>query len=121
MILGYNHAMITVPDGCADKVRQFYGQLLGLTELTVPASLGGRGLIWFKVGDRELHIGIEEGIDRNTKAHLAYEVDDIAKLRGRLTTEKMELLEQPKIEHYDRFHIHDPFGNRLELMGRDGT
>ena len=113
--------MITVPNGCADKVRQFYGQTLGLSELSVPASLSGRGLIWFKVGDRELHVGIEEGIDRNTRAHLAYEVHDIASLRIQLKSNGIKLIEQPKIERYDRFHIHDPFGNRLELMGLDDT
>jgi catechol 2,3-dioxygenase-like lactoylglutathione lyase family enzyme len=118
MILGFNHAMITVPDGSAEKVRQFYGELLGLTELPVPPAMQGRGLIWFKVGDRQLHVGIEDGINRNTRAHLAYEVDDIAKLRAQLTFEDLELIEQPKIEGYDRFHTHDPFGNRLEFMGR---
>jgi catechol 2,3-dioxygenase-like lactoylglutathione lyase family enzyme len=110
--------MITVPQGCADKVREFYGELLGLTELPVPPALQGRGLIWFKVGDRQLHVGVEEGVDRKTRAHLAYEVDDIATLRGRLTFEGFELIEQPKIENYDRFHTHDPFGHRVEFMGR---
>jgi catechol 2,3-dioxygenase-like lactoylglutathione lyase family enzyme len=119
MILGYNHAQITVPDGCAEQVRQFYGTLLGLAELPVPPALQGRGLIWFAVGDRELHVGVEAGVDRGaTGAHLAYEVDDIAKLRGRLTLEGYELIEQPRIEHYDRFHIRDPFGNRVEFIGR---
>jgi catechol 2,3-dioxygenase-like lactoylglutathione lyase family enzyme len=118
MILGYNHAMITVPDGSAKKVRQFYGELLGLAELPVPESLQGRGLIWFKVGDRQLHVGIENGVNRKTNAHLAYEVDDIAKVRAQLTFEDCELIEQPKIEGFDRFHTFDPFGNRLEIMGR---
>jgi catechol 2,3-dioxygenase-like lactoylglutathione lyase family enzyme len=118
MILGYNHAMITVPPGSAEKVREFYGALLGLTEKPVPPSLQGRGLIWFNVGDRELHVGVEEGVDRKTRAHLAYEVDDIARVRAQLTFEDVELIEQPKIEGFDRFHTFDPFGNRLEIMGR---
>jgi catechol 2,3-dioxygenase-like lactoylglutathione lyase family enzyme len=118
MILGYNHAMITVPEGSAEKVRQFYGQLLGLPEMDVPPALQRRGLIWFKVGDQQLHVGIEDDVNRKTRAHLAYEVDDIAKTRARLTIEGLELIDQPKIEGYDRFHTFDPFGNRLEIMGR---
>jgi hypothetical protein len=29
------------------------------------------------------------------------------------------LIDQPKIQGFDRFHINDPFGNRLEIIGRD--
>ena len=119
MIVGFNHAQITVPSGQADKVRQFFGHVLGLTEIPVAPALQGRGLIWFKVGDRELHVGEEDGINRMaTRAHLAYEVDDLAALRERLSAGGFKLIEQPKIEGYDRFHIRDPFGNRVEFMGR---
>ncbi len=119
MIAGYNHAQITVPTGQADQVRKFFGEILGLTEIPVAPALQGRGLIWFKVGDRELHVGEEDGVNRlATRAHLAYEVDDIATLRKRLAFEGFELIEQPKIEGYDRFHIRDPFGNRVEFMQR---
>ena len=110
--------MITVPDGTAEQVRQFYGTVLGLAEITVPESLQGRGLIWFAVGDRQLHVGVEAKVDRNTNAHLAYEVDDIAKTRARLLVGGLKLIDQPKITGYDRFHTFDPFGNRLEIMGR---
>ncbi len=119
MILGYNHAQITVPDGAAEKVRQFYGEFLGLPEMPVPPALRNRGLIWFKVGDRELHVGIEEGVNRlATRAHVAYDVDDIAQMRRRFVDAGFELIEQPKIAGFDRFHITDPFGNRVEFMGR---
>jgi catechol 2,3-dioxygenase-like lactoylglutathione lyase family enzyme len=119
MILDFNHAQISVQKGCADQVRQFYGQLLGLKEIPVPESLQGFGLIWFSVGQCQLHVGIEDGVDRlATRTHLAYEVDDIAMLRKRLTAERIELIEQPRIPNFDRFHIRDPFGNRVEFMGR---
>jgi catechol 2,3-dioxygenase-like lactoylglutathione lyase family enzyme len=122
MILGYNHAQITVPAGQAERVRQFYGKFLGLTEIPVPPALQGRGLIWFKVGQLELHVGEEDGVDRDaTRAHVAYDVDDIASLRERLTSAGRELIEQPRIEGFDRFHIRDPFGNRVEFMGRIAT
>jgi catechol 2,3-dioxygenase-like lactoylglutathione lyase family enzyme len=119
MIIGYHHAQISVPPGNAERVRAFYGSFLGLQELDVPAALQGRGLIWFQIGDRALHVGVEEGVDRNaTRAHLAYEVDDITELRNRMTAAGIEMFEQPKIEGYDRFHIRDPFGNRVEFIAK---
>ncbi len=118
MITGYHHTQITVPGGSAAQVRQFYGELLGLTEIPVPAPLSGRGLIWFQVGDRSLHVGEEDGVNRlATRAHLAYEVDDVADMRRRLQARGLKLFEQPKLDGYDRFHVHDPFGNRLEIIG----
>jgi hypothetical protein len=53
-----------------------------------------------------------------TRAHVAYEVDNILDLRRRLVTDGFELFEQPKIEGFDRFHVQDPFGNRMEIMQR---
>jgi catechol 2,3-dioxygenase-like lactoylglutathione lyase family enzyme len=121
MIVAYNHTQITVPSGSAEKVRAFYGQFLGLTEMPVPPALQRRGLIWFKVGDRQLHVGVEDGVNRMaTGAHLAYDVDNILELRQKLAAAGFELFEQPKIEGYDRFHISDPFGNRVEFMGTEG-
>jgi catechol 2,3-dioxygenase-like lactoylglutathione lyase family enzyme len=120
MIVGYNHAQISVPDGVAEKVRQFYGEFLGLAEMPVPLGLQGRGLIWFHVGNLQLHVGVEEGVNRlATRAHLAYEVDDIAALRTRMIEKQIEMIEQPKVTGFDRFHITDPFGNRVEFIGRD--
>jgi catechol 2,3-dioxygenase-like lactoylglutathione lyase family enzyme len=122
MITAYHHTQISAPSGSATEVRRFYGQVLGLTEIQVPPALQGRGLIWFKVGDRSLHVGVEDGINRlATRTHLAYEVDDIAAFRRRLSKQGIELIDQPKIVGWDRFHIHDPFGNRLEIIGRDET
>jgi catechol 2,3-dioxygenase-like lactoylglutathione lyase family enzyme len=119
MIVGYNHTQMSVPSGNAEKVRDFYGRFLGMSEMPVPPALQGRGLIWFEVGNLQLHIAVEDGVNRlATGAHLAYEVDNLAELRRKLVDAGAEIFEQPKIEGFDRFHIRDPFGNRLELMQR---
>jgi hypothetical protein len=40
--------------------------------------LTDRGGLWLSLGDQQLHLGVEDGIDRaRTRAHLAYEVDDL--------------------------------------------
>ena len=38
--------------------------MLGLPEVEKPASLKGRGGLWVRVGDRDVHIGTEDGFDR---------------------------------------------------------
>lgn len=69
-----------------------------------------------QVGDRQLHIGTEEGVDRTlTKAHIAYEVDDLESWRRKLQTEGLEIAEPPEVPGYERFEFRDPFGNRIEF------
>jgi catechol 2,3-dioxygenase-like lactoylglutathione lyase family enzyme len=122
MIIGYHHTQVSVPSGNSAEVRRFYGQVLEMPEIPLPPSMKNFPLIWFKVGNRELHVAVEDNINRlATRAHIAYEVDDIAEVRKRLTEQGIELMDQPKIVGYDRFHMHDPFGNRIEIIGRDGT
>ena len=116
---GFHHAQVSIPPGGEAEARRFYGTVLHLPEIPLPESVAGRALLWFAVGDRSLHVSVEAGVDRRaTKAHLAYEVDDIADCRRRLAADGRELIEQPTLAGYDRFHTHDPFGNRLELIGR---
>src|SRR4051794_38997563 len=122
MIIGYHHTQITAPKGAESEVRRFYGQVLGLKETALPEALASRNLIWFELGQSTLHVGFEDGINRAaTGAHLAYEVNDIAAFRRRVKDAGFELIEQPKLPGLDRFHTRDPFGNRLEIIGRDGS
>ena len=117
MIIGFHHVQITVPRGAEDRARAFYCDLLGLAEIPKPESLAGRGGLWLAVGDRALHIGVEEGVERTqTKAHVAYAVSDLAHWRQKLGAHGVELLESVPIPGYDRFEFRDPFGNRVELI-----
>jgi catechol 2,3-dioxygenase-like lactoylglutathione lyase family enzyme len=118
MITTINHVQISVPPGNAAEVRRFYGQVLGLPEIPLPQAMATSTLIWFMAGDKPLHISVEDGINRlATRVHIAYEVSDIADWRRRLTGHGLKLFDQPFIEGYDRFHIVDPFGNRIEIIG----
>ncbi|MFC7441944.1 VOC family protein [Laceyella putida] len=111
-----HHAQITVPKGQEEEARQFYCELLGLPELAKPASLQGRGGFWLQVGEREVHVGVEEGVERNrTKAHLAYLVDDLAAWRKHLH-HGIPLVDSVPIPGHDRFEFRDPFGNRVEMI-----
>ena len=116
-ILRLHHAQITVPKGQELAARAFYCGVLGLSEMEKPASLQGRGGLWLALGDIQIHIGTEDGIDRPaTKAHLAYEVDDLAGWRQRLQAAGATILESIPIPGYERFEFRDPFGNRVEFI-----
>jgi catechol 2,3-dioxygenase-like lactoylglutathione lyase family enzyme len=117
LIRWLHHAQITIPRGREEEARQFYSGLLGLPEVEKPASLEGRGGFWLQVGDQQLHVGTEDGIDRAaTKAHLAYEVSDLQTWRERLAAAGVTLLESVPIPGCDRFEFRDPFGNRVEFI-----
>lgn len=117
MILGLHHAQITIPKGAEDEAKHFYCTVLGLTEIVKPVSLQGRGGFWLQVGDKEVHVGTEDGFDRfTTKAHLAYLVEDVAYWRNVLELNDIKILDSVPIPNYERFEFRDPFGNRVEMI-----
>jgi len=116
-ITGLHHAQITIPEGEEAQARVFYCGLLGLPEKEKPASLKARGGFWLQVGDREVHVGTESGVERTqTKAHLAYAVDDLQAWRRHLAANGVTIKESIPIPGYERFEIRDPFGNRVEFI-----
>ena len=117
MIIGIDHVQITVPANAVADARAFYCGVLGLPEVEKPAALQQRGGFWLQVGDRQVHVGTEEGVERYaTKAHVAYAVTGLAGWRARLAAAGVEILEGIPIPGYARFEFRDPFGNRVELI-----
>ena len=116
-IRGLHHAQITIPRGSEEQGRQYYCSLLGLPEIEKPDALKARGGFWLQVGDRQVHVGVEDDVERShTKAHLAYEVTDIAFWRKSLQAHGFQILAGVPLPGYDRFETRDPFGNRLEFI-----
>jgi len=117
-VVGMNHAQVNVPKASLEKARDFYLGFLGLKEIPRPAVFNSDGF-WTNAGTFELHIGVEDGHDRmTTRAHMAYEVTDLAAWRRKVESTGYEITEQPKIPGFDRFHFRDPFGNNIELIQR---
>jgi catechol 2,3-dioxygenase-like lactoylglutathione lyase family enzyme len=117
MILGIHHVQLTIPPGAEEAARGFYCTVLGLPEIAKPSSLQARGGLWLQVGDRQVHVGVEDSVDRHaTKAHIAYEVRDIKSWRNKLASAGIEILTGIPIPGYDRFEFRDPFGNRVEMI-----
>lgn len=116
MIIGLHHVQITIPTGMETEAKNFYCNVLGLSEIEKPEALQGRGGFWLKAGDREIHVGVEEGFDRTkTKAHVAYQVLDIDYWRNVIKQNNVEIVEAIALPNHKRFEFRDPFGNRVEL------
>ena len=117
MILGVDHVQITVAPADVERARTFYCDLLGLKEIKKPASLQKRGGFWVVVGNQQVHVGVEEGVERlRTKAHIAYRVSDLQCWRQKLAEAGLELVESIPIEGFERVEARDPFGNRIEFI-----
>ena len=112
-----HHVQITVPSDQELRARAFYIDLLGLKEIEKPDALKSRGGFWLQIAGQELHVAIENGVDRNeTKAHVAYQVGNLEAWRTRLEVAGCAILESVPIPGFERFETRDPFGNRLEMI-----
>ncbi|MGE7987024.1 VOC family protein [Lysinibacillus fusiformis] len=117
MIITLHHVQITIPKGSEEQGKDFYCGVLGLKEIEKPDSLKGRGGFWLQLGHQEVHVGTEDGFDRlSTKAHIAYQVEDIEYWKKKIADHQLEIVECVPIPHYERFEFRDPFGNRVEII-----
>jgi catechol 2,3-dioxygenase-like lactoylglutathione lyase family enzyme len=112
-----HHAQITIPIGAEDAAKEFYCGILDLTEVPKPESLRSRGGFWLQLGEQQLHVGVEDkSTVPVTKAHIAYQVDDLAGWQSKLSASGCAILPGEPIPGYNRFETRDPFGNRLEFI-----
>jgi len=116
-ILSINHVQLAMPSGEEEKAREFYINLLGFSEIQKPPELAKRGGAWFQSGSLQLHLGVEADFKPARKAHPAFLVDDLEALITKVQHAGYETdTSQPRLEGYQRAHVFDPFGNRIELM-----
>lgn len=116
-IQSLHHVQFTIPPGGEAEGRNFYCGVLGLREIPKPESLLARGGLWIELGMLQIHLGVQDGLDRRVqKSHLAFEVDDLAAWREQLGEAGIDMEESIPIPGYLRFECRDPFGNRLEFI-----
>jgi catechol 2,3-dioxygenase-like lactoylglutathione lyase family enzyme len=116
MSIRLHHVSIPIPRGHLDDGAAFYREAFGLHEIEPPESLGRQRVRWFALGDRELHLFIED--DANSRVsgrHLAFEVNDLEAMQLRLSEHGVEIEGADPIDNRPRFFCHDPFGNRVEV------
>ncbi|MCC8382017.1 VOC family protein [Xenorhabdus sp. PB30.3] len=115
-LLKIDHVQLAMPKGEEDTARKFYIDILGLTEIQKPENLAKRGGCWFISGEVQVHLGVQEDFYPGTKAHPAFLVDNLNQLRKLCTDAGYKCQDDVPIEGFNRFHVYDPFGNRIELM-----
>ena len=59
MLSDIDHVQLAMPKGEEDAARSFYGDVLGLKEIEKPENLRARGGVWFALGARQVHLGVE--------------------------------------------------------------
>jgi catechol 2,3-dioxygenase-like lactoylglutathione lyase family enzyme len=116
MIVALHHVQLAVRAGSEPALREFYGGVLGMTEVAKPAALAARGGAWFRSGSVELHLGVEAGFRPAGKAHPALLVDDLPALTTRLVEAGQAVHWDDLLPGHRRCYVRDPCGNRLELV-----
>ena len=105
-----------MPAGGEETARRFFVALCGMTEIPKPTELAKRGGCWFRSGQVEIHLGVEQNFRPAAKAHPALICDDYDALVARLKAANVTVKEDFEIPGTRRSHILDPFGNRIELI-----
>jgi catechol 2,3-dioxygenase-like lactoylglutathione lyase family enzyme len=90
-VVSIDHVQVAAPRGCEAEARRFYGILLGLVEVEKSEALRGRGGVWFRCGQQQLHIGVEDDFAPARKAHPAIRV-----AAGELDAFAERLLDNPR-------------------------
>jgi catechol 2,3-dioxygenase-like lactoylglutathione lyase family enzyme len=113
---GLDHVQLAMPAGQETLAREFYGGILGLTEVPKPANLAKRGGAWFESGSLRVHLGVESEFRPARKAHPAFLVRHLKAITQHLQQAGVEVVNDEPLEGYHRIYIFDPFGNRIELL-----
>ena len=115
-IVGIDHVQLAMPAGCEQQARRFYGEVLGLPEKPKPADMAGRGGCWFESERVKIHLGVDKNFHAATKAHPGLLVSDLRAILERCRSQGCEGIDEASMPGCLRAFVHDPFGNRIELI-----
>ena len=118
-VIRLDHVQLAMPAGREAEAVAFYDGLLGIPHVPKPRHLARRGGCWFEQRELKVHLGVERDFHPATKAHPAFVVDDVQGLPRALTAAGYTVTDDEPLDGYDRVYVHDPFGNRIELMQPD--
>lgn len=111
-----DHVQLAMPPGQEEAARRFYAAVLGMEEIPKPIELAKRGGCWFESGGVQIHLGVEKDFRPAKKAHPAFRCADYGALVASLRDRGIAVEEPGGIPGVRRCHVHDCFGNRIELI-----
>ena len=120
LVVGLDHVQVAMPAAGEEVARSFYVNVLGLEEEQKPPNLAARGGVWFRRGTLRLHLGVEAEFRPAKKAHPALLVQGLAAIVARCHSAGFQTVSDQPLDGYERVYVHDPFGNRVELMELTG-
>ena len=115
-VYAIEHVQLAMPPNEEELARSFYAGVLGLTEKPKPPHLAARGGVWFEQGDLKIHLGVESDFRPAKKAHPALLVEGLDELISRCEQAGAPAVWDEPLDGFRRAYVHDPFGNRIELM-----
>ncbi|MER5761418.1 VOC family protein [Streptomyces sp. NPDC002082] len=120
MLAGVDHVQLAAPPGSEERLRAYYTEVLGMTEIPKPPVLAARGGCWFAAGPVQLHLGIEEDFRPALKAHPGLRVEGIEGYADRLEARGALVVWDDNLPGHRRFYSEDPVGNRIEFLEKRG-
>jgi hypothetical protein len=119
LFLAIDHVQLAMPAGQEAVARAFFHRILRMDELPKPPELTIRGGCWFQGGNVQIHLGVDPDFHPARKAHPAIRCKNYDALLRLLHAAEISVTEAHEIPGVRRCHIHDPFGNRIELVSAD--
>ena len=112
-VLQLDHCSVLITD--VERSRRFYRDLLGLREIPPPRTFDFV-VLWFELGNHQLHLLLKDKPDTLSPRHFALRVADVAAARRYFAERGVPTQETIRIPGADRFFISDPDGNRIEII-----
>lgn len=115
-IVDIQHVQVAIPIASEQRARAFYSGILGFREIAKPAEMAERKSLWFVSGKVNLHLGVEIDFHPAKRAHPAFIVEGLDTILAACERDGISVRSDTSFQGFRRFHVFDPFGNRLELM-----
>jgi len=117
MVTQLHHVNVTVPAELESAAKEFYGTVLGLSQVPKPAAARQTGA-WYQIGNNQLHLSVEnEAAGPLSSRHVCFKVTDLKAAEERFRTAGVEIIPDPRpVPGTLRFYVRDPGGNQLEIV-----
>jgi catechol 2,3-dioxygenase-like lactoylglutathione lyase family enzyme len=101
-----------------ERAAAFYRDVLGLTEIEIPATfkLAGLNVRWFRLGAQQIHLLQGAENPPGTQHHMALQVDDAQAARAWMNVKGFSIEETTPIPGADRFFVRDLDDNLIEII-----
>lgn len=111
-----HHVNVTVPEAVEQATKDFYGSVLGLTQVPKPEGSRKSGA-WYQIGATQVHLSVEDEADGSPSTrHVCFAVPDLGATEKRFRDAGVEVLpDERPVAGTVRFYVRDPGGNLLEI------